>query len=79
MVLCESFLLQTISPLICCIFFQVAGFCYIPQASLEHDLPVPASGVLELQACDIMLMDSNGHMMISTCMSDFSVDVIKVP
>lgn len=62
---------------ICFILFCNARFFSIAQAGLDLYLSAPASRVLAWQACAIMLMNSNGQMRVSACMSDFSVAVIK--
>lgn len=58
-------------------FELYVGICSIAQACLELDPPVPDSGVLGLQACAVMLMNSNGHIRALAYMNDFSVAVIK--
>lgn len=60
-----------------CILFWDVGFYSIAQACLELDLPAPACWVLGLHACAIMLMNFNGHVMVSACLGDFSIAVIK--
>ena len=59
-------------------YFELyVGICFIAQACLELDPPALPLGVLGLQACAVMLMNTNGHVRVLACMSDFSVAVIK--